>query len=176
MRRGRQSVTDQSRCGTARGIIIKMNWTVDRLTKDDAARMADVNALFARAFEDPQTYGDALPDTHYYTSVLAKPDVIVLTIYSEGQIAGALVAYTLDKLEQARREIYIYDLAVDATYRRKGVATTLIRQTQAIAAEIGAWTVYVQADYADPPAVALYEKLGTREEVLHFDLPPLALR
>ena len=24
----------------------------------------------------------------------------------------------------------------------------------------------------DEPAIALYQKLGTREEVLHFDIPP----
>jgi len=47
-----------------------------------------------------------------------------------------------------------------------------LRETQAIAAACGAWTVFVQADYADPPAIALYAKLGQREEVLHFDLPP----
>jgi aminoglycoside 3-N-acetyltransferase I len=26
------------------------------------------------------------------------------------------------------------------------------------------------ADYGDEPAIALYEKVGTREEVLHFDI------
>jgi aminoglycoside 3-N-acetyltransferase I len=30
--------------------------------------------------------------------------------------------------------------------------------------------IFVQADYVDAPAVALYEKLGRREEVLHFDI------
>ncbi|ALO45787.1 Gentamicin 3'-N-acetyltransferase [Pseudohongiella spirulinae] len=34
----------------------------------------------------------------------------------------------------------------------------------------GAWVVYVQADYGDEPAVALYTKLGTREDVMHFDI------
>jgi len=29
----------------------------------------------------------------------------------------------------------------------------------------------VQADHGDDPAIALYDKLGAREEVLHFDLP-----
>jgi aminoglycoside 3-N-acetyltransferase I len=29
----------------------------------------------------------------------------------------------------------------------------------------------VQADYGDDPAIALYEKMETREEVLHFDIP-----
>jgi aminoglycoside 3-N-acetyltransferase I len=29
----------------------------------------------------------------------------------------------------------------------------------------------VQADHGDDPAIALYTKLGTREDVLHFDIP-----
>jgi aminoglycoside 3-N-acetyltransferase I len=28
----------------------------------------------------------------------------------------------------------------------------------------------VQADYGDDPAIALYTKLGRREDVLHFDI------
>jgi aminoglycoside 3-N-acetyltransferase I len=31
--------------------------------------------------------------------------------------------------------------------------------------------VFVQADRGDDPAIALYTKLGTREDVLHFDIP-----
>jgi aminoglycoside 3-N-acetyltransferase I len=33
----------------------------------------------------------------------------------------------------------------------------------------------VQADHGDDPAIALYEKLGVREDVLHFDIPPARL-
>lgn len=36
--------------------------------------------------------------------------------------------------------------------------------------ERGAWVIYVQADLVDEPAVALYTKLGVREDVLHFDI------
>ena len=45
------------------------------------------------------------------------------------------------------------------------------QRLRAIAADIGAWVVYVQADYGDEAALALYQKLGAREEVLHFDIP-----
>jgi aminoglycoside 3-N-acetyltransferase I len=69
-----------------------------------------------------------------------------------------------------RREIYIYDLAVDAAHRRRGVATRLIDDLRRIAAQRGAWVVYVQADLGDEPAIALYTKLGVREDVLHFDI------
>jgi len=34
----------------------------------------------------------------------------------------------------------------------------------------GAYVIFVQADPGDDPAIALYEGLGTREDVLHFDL------
>jgi predicted N-acetyltransferase YhbS len=81
------------------------------------------------------------------------------------------VAYELDKFEQARREVYIYDLAVRAEHRRQGIATALIARLGEIAARRSAWVIYVQADYGDDPAIALYEKLGAREAVLHFDIP-----
>lgn len=80
-------------------------------------------------------------------------------------------SYELDKFEKARREFYIYDLAVGAEHQRRGgVATALIGHLRGIAAQRGACVIYVQAEYGDDPAVALYEKLGAREEVLHFDI------
>lgn len=33
-----------------------------------------------------------------------------------------------------------------------------------------AYVIFVQADVGDEPAIALYTKLGVREEVLHFDI------
>lgn len=30
--------------------------------------------------------------------------------------------------------------------------------------------IFVQADYGDDPAIALYTKVGVREDVLHFDI------
>ena len=76
------------------------------------------------------------------------------------------------KFEQERSEFYIYDLAVAEAYRRRGIATSLIGTFGRLAKARGGWVVFVQADYEDPPAIALYDKLGTREEVLHFDIAP----
>src|SRR3954469_15248325 len=49
------------------------------------------------------------------------------------------------------------------------IATALIARLGEIAARRGAYVIYVQADYGDDPATALYEKLGVREAMLHFD-------
>jgi aminoglycoside 3-N-acetyltransferase I len=152
-----------------------MTVEVRRLGPNDADRMRELNALFATEFNDPASYVPA-PSEDYFHRVLDQEQVIVLTAADGGSVIGGLVAYVLDKLEQERREIYIYDLAVAKACRRRGIATALIGRLQAIAAEIGAWVIFVQADYGDDPAIALYEKLGAREDVMHFDIPPRLTR
>jgi aminoglycoside 3-N-acetyltransferase I len=49
------------------------------------------------------------------------------------------------------------------------VARRLILELKRIAKQRGAYVIYVQADRGDLPAIALYESLGTREDVHHFD-------
>jgi aminoglycoside 3-N-acetyltransferase I len=146
---------------------------ISHLGPEETARMRALNALFAREFEDLKHYASNPPDDAYLAAQLANPAIIVLIAEAaDGTIIGGLVAYELPKLEQARSEIYIYDLAVAESHRRQGVATALIAELQFIARERGAWVIYVQADYGDDPAIALYTKLGTREDVMHFDIAP----
>ncbi len=133
-----------------------------------------MNTLFGAAFDDRENYAANPPDDAYADALLARAETVLLVAEGEGKMVGALAAYVLPKFEQARSEVYIYDLAVAESCRRRGVATALIEALRRIAREIGAWMVYVQADTApeDEPARALYGKLGTREEVLHFDIAP----
>jgi ribosomal protein S18 acetylase RimI-like enzyme len=142
------------------------------LGPDDLAPMHALLSLFGRAFDDADTYDSARPDDTYLATLLGNPAFIAVVAFHDGTVVGGLTAYVLPKFEQARREIYIYDLAVDESFRRRGVATGLITKVREIATDRGAWVIYVQADRDDGPAVALYTKLGTREEVLHFDIPP----
>jgi aminoglycoside 3-N-acetyltransferase I len=132
--------------------------------------MRALNSLFARAFEDEDTYSAQPPSDAYLAELLNKEHVFALVALKDDVVVGGLVAYELDKLEQTRREMYIYDLAVDAEHRRQGIATALIMGLREIAEQRNAWVIYVQADYGDDPAIALYEKLGTREDVMHFDI------
>jgi ribosomal protein S18 acetylase RimI-like enzyme len=86
------------------------------------------------------------------------------------EVVGGLAAYELDKFEQDRREIYIYDLAVAESHRRRGVGTGLIRELRTIASERNAYVILVQADMEDGPAIAFYEGLGAKETAYHFDI------
>lgn len=145
-------------------------YSLSRLGARDVELARRLNAMFGTAFDEPATYGGDPPSETYLAELLAKEHVVVLVALSDGDVVGGLFAYELDKLERARREIYIYDLAVAEGHRRRGIATALIERCRDIAAGRGAWVIYVQADYEDAPAVALYGKMGRREEVLHFDI------
>lgn len=128
-----------------------------------------LNRLFAEAFDETDTYLGHQPTDEYLLSLLSKDHVIACVALVEGSVAGGLVAYVLDKFEQQRSEVYIYDLAVDSQHRRKRIATELILFLKREVAELGAWVVFVQADPIDTAAVKLYESLGVREDVIHFD-------
>ncbi|TKD51056.1 AAC(3)-I family aminoglycoside N-acetyltransferase [Sphingomonas baiyangensis] len=137
----------------------------------DAPLLRAMLALFAEAFEDRDSYCGNQPDDAYLADLLAGRDFIaVAAIDASGAVVGALASYELRKFEQPRSEIYIYDLAVAAPWRRRGIATALIERLRAEAARRGAWVIFVQADHGDDPAIALYTKLGMREDVLHFDI------
>lgn len=126
--------------------------------------------VFGEAFQDIETYQGKPPGDEYVKGLLEQNDFICLVAMENSQVVGGLAAYELKKFESQRSEIYIYDLAVSLPHRRKGIATRLIGELKRLGKARGAWVIFVQADYGDDPAISLYEKLGAREEVLHFDI------
>ena len=150
---------------------MSLPFILSRLGPADVPIMRELNALFGAAFDDPETYAVEPPGEAYLRDFLALAHVVALVATVDETVVGGLVAYELQKFERMRREMYIFDLAVAEAHRRQGIATALIARLTEIAATRGAWVVYVQADHGDDPAIALYSKLGTREDVLHFDIP-----
>ena len=146
--------------------------TARSLTAEDGPTLRALLAVFANAFEDQDAYLRRPPSDEYLKDLLSGASFIAIAAYSGESVVGGLAGYELRKFEQERSEIYIYDLAVLEEYRRRGVATAMIETLKEVAAKRGAYVIYVQADYGDQAAIALYTKLGTREDVMHFDIPP----
>lgn len=147
-------------------------FSVQALHAGDLALMDGLLTLFGEAFDDHDTYSGKRPSAAYLQQLLGSDTFIALVALKDGDaVVGGLAAYVLRKFEQERSEIYIYDLAVSALHRREGIATALIERLKELAAARGAYVIFVQADHGDDPAIALYTKLGLREDVLHFDIP-----
>jgi len=148
-----------------------MGYIYKILTGADVPRLKDLLRVFGEAFAEPDTYQSAMPSEGYLQALLGQQHFIALVALDGDTVVGGLAAYELQKFEQERKELYIYDLAVLAEHRRKGIATNLIRELQRVAKERGVYVIFVQADPGDTPAIRLYESLGQREDVHHFDIP-----
>lgn len=147
---------------------------VRTLTGDDVDAMRALLRMFGAAFDEPDTYTSRQPDDAYLRQPLGSSTFVAVAAFSGTQLIGGAAAYALPKFEQPRTELYLYDLAVDAAFRRRGVATSLIEALKNVAAARGIYVMFVQADHGDDAAIALYTRLGVREDVLHFDILPSA--
>lgn len=145
---------------------------IRQLTSNDIELMNDLLAIFGEVFDDMNTYIRKRPSSDYLKGLLDGDSFVAIVALKEKEVIGGMAAYELKKFEQERSEFYIYDLAVSFSHQRKGVATALIEKLKSIASARGAYVIFVQVDTGveDEPAIALYTKLGVREDVLHFDI------
>lgn len=126
--------------------------------------------LYAVAFDDRDAPASARPSDDQLESLLAGETFVAIAALHAGELVGGLSGYFLPKPERAGPEFYLYDLAVAESHRRRGVATALIDRCRDLARERSASGIFVQAHPEDAAAVALYDTLGTRTAVLHFDI------
>ena len=144
--------------------------SIRQLAPDDVKLMRAMTATLGEAFDEMETYSGNRPGDEYLRRLVGGDSFIAIAALKAREVVGGLVAYELKKYEQERSEIYIYDLGVGEAHRREGIATALIEELKRIAAARGAYVIFVQADIGDEPAIALYTRLGAREDVLHFDI------
>lgn len=129
---------------------------IRRLTADEVDLMYALLRTFGEAFNEVDTYCSNQPNAVYLERLLGSDSFIALAATEGDTVVGGIAAYELKKFEQQRSEIYIYDLAVAETHRRRGVATALMNELKQLAASRGAYVMFVQADVDDAPAIALY--------------------
>jgi aminoglycoside 3-N-acetyltransferase I len=146
------------------------SYSYRQLTCSDVSLLKALLRVFGEAFDELDTYQQSVPSDEYLMRLLGKPHFIVVVAMTGEAVVGGIAAYELDKFEQDRREIYIYDLAVAQGHRRRGIATGMINELRRIASARNVYVMFVQADLEDGPAIALYESLGSKETAHHFDI------
>src|SRR5215475_2281354 len=145
-------------------MVNSFSYSYRQLTSADISLLKDLLRVFGEAFGEVETYQGSVPSDDYLTRLLSKQHFIAVAAMNGEEAVGGLAAYELDKFEQDRREIYIYDLAVAESHRRRGIATGMIDELRRIASERNVNVIFVQAHLDDRPAIALYESLGTKQE------------
>lgn len=124
-------------------------FSIRQLASNDVALMEAMLTTFGKAFDEVDTNTAARPSKAYFERLLGSGYFIALAALKNGTVVAGIAAYELQKFEQERSEIYIYDLAVAVEHRREGIATALIQELKKIAAARAAYVIFVQADIGD---------------------------
>ena len=140
---------------------------VRRLESGDVSLAKQLFALFAAVFETDHTE----VSNDYAAALLAQPSLWAYVATLDDVVVGGLTAHTLPMTRSESAEIFLYDLAVDASAQRRGIGRQLVTGLVADAAAAGIDVVFVPADNDDTHALDFYRAIGGRPaEVTIFDL------
>lgn len=133
-----------------------MNIHTRRLARSDMALAARLYALMSSAFDEPQ----APLSEAYLAALLASERFWTIAALSGDELLGGVTAHSLYMTRQEASEVFIYDIAVHPSYRRRGVGKALVSTLRAMCAQAGIGVAFVPADNEDTHAIDFYRSLG----------------
>jgi aminoglycoside 3-N-acetyltransferase I len=115
--------------------------------------------LFSRMAEEFEEDHDELSDA-YVEALLARAETWVLAALLDDEVAGGLTAHVLPMTRTECAEVFIYDIAVLAAHRRRGVGRLLVQHLQGAAGAARLGDLFVPVDNEDDHAQDFYRALG----------------
>lgn len=141
--------------------------SIEKLNHNDIGKFTALIRLFEDVFEMKNFI---MPDEAYLQELLKKDDFFVFVAVLDNKVVGGLTSYIMHQYYSKSPLVYIFDLAVEKEFQRKGIGRKLIAANNDYCREIGVEAVMVQADEADDYAIDFYHSTGaTAEKVVHFD-------
>jgi ribosomal protein S18 acetylase RimI-like enzyme len=100
--------------------------------------------------------------SEYLKEFLASPTNYLIVAEIENNLAGFLLAHALQRLKQESHKMFIYEIDVGETYRRKGVGTALIQYILEIVRQEKMMNAFVFTSHSNKGAVEFYKSTGGR--------------
>ncbi|MEJ2901983.1 GNAT family N-acetyltransferase [Pedobacter panaciterrae] len=145
-----------------------MKITYRKLESSDIKQLLALVGVYERVFE-MQNF--EMPSVAYLQTLLENQQIVFFSALDDYEnVVGGMTAYMMPSIYYAAPEVYIYDLAVEVAWQRKGVGRRLIEELKSFCKGHGCKFVFVQADLADQHAIDFYRSTGgIQEDVVHFD-------
>ena len=120
---------------------------------------------------------DSPPELALAERFLVTPGHHLLIAYDDESPAGFVSGVELTHPDKGT-EMFVYELAVDEAFRRRGIGKALVDELLGIARAHGCYDQWVLTDHDNDAALATYRSTGTTDESSHvmltWDLPPAA--
>ncbi|HLY15351.1 MAG TPA: GNAT family N-acetyltransferase [Candidatus Limnocylindrales bacterium] len=118
---------------------------------------------------------DAPPDLATAERFLVTAGHHLLMAFVDEAPAGFVSGVELTHPDKGT-EMFLYELAVDEPFRRRGIGTALVEALLQIARANGCYDLWVLTDHDNDAALATYRTTGTTDESSHvmltWALPP----
>lgn len=125
--------------------------------------------LFLWFQEDDGIKNPTTASDKYLKNLLSRDDFHTIIAISGNTIVGGLTAYELVGYKDEEKEMYLFEMGVEKSYRRQGIGTALIQKLKEICREKEIEEMFVGAWADNNPAVKLYENTGGKGiEVVEF--------
>ncbi len=141
-----------------------MNITVRRLTAGDEA-IAHQVARWLKGADTPSDHAAAF---------VANDANYIIVAEVAGEIVGMVLAYHLDRVDHPSGQLFVYDVEVTESHRRREVDRALMRHVREVVEREHLKEAFVLTDRGNDDAIALYSSTGAvtdDEEAVVFVYP-----
>ena len=94
------------------------------------------------------------------TALLADERTLFVVAFDGDTPVGFAFGYLLPRCHGDAEMLFVYEVDVDAGYRRQGTPTRLLRELERLARDRGVREAFVLADADNDPAARLYASIG----------------
>ena len=92
--------------------------------------------------------------------LLADPRTLMLVALDRERAVGFVLAHELPRRHGDQANIFVYEVEVDDSHQRRGIATALLTRLAELARERGIRVGFVLTEPDNDPANALYRRAG----------------
>jgi aminoglycoside 3-N-acetyltransferase I len=125
-------------------------------------RLAKLLFLFFQVDDGVENPTSASDD--YIKKLLSSDDFHVVAAMEDESLVGGLTAYELTKYKREAKEMFLYEIGVEETHRRKGIGRGLIECLKKICAEKEIPVIFVATEMDNESAKYLYQATGGQFE------------
>ncbi|HEV3153824.1 MAG TPA: GNAT family N-acetyltransferase [Candidatus Baltobacteraceae bacterium] len=125
---------------------------IEPLSPDTATELERLSACFDAAIRPDAVERFFSSGTHH-----------MLLAYEHGKPIGFISGVETTHPDKGT-EMFVYELAVDERFRRRGCGSALVLALARLARERGCYAMWVLADQDNAAAIATYERAGGRRE------------